>query len=300
MREPARVKASTSLYSLVDGIPFQLPVESHHSPALMTAFSVDARQAARLLPGKELHLVTLPGGRAILMVTVIDYTSTNIGRYIEFSIALAVTKGLRAAPPVLPLVFPQRFNMGQYVYDLPVSSRISVKGGKGIWGMPKHQASLDFQIGDRTVSSQYDLDGELAMRVTMRKPRWTAIPLRMGAVNFCAFRGLLWKSTIYFHGQVGVSLMSRRGAELIIGDHPRVAPLKELDIKPRSLFTLYFPSSAGVLDDHFEGWFLGYDRPPPEPPEGMESVVGLDLSEAWPPAPVADGRRPLGEGGTDA
>ena len=300
MREPARVKASTSLYSLVDGIPFQLPVESHHSPALMAGFSVDAGQAAGLLPGKELHLVTLPNGRAVLMVTVIDYTSTNIGRYIEFSIALAVTKGLRAAPPVLPLVFPQRFNMGQYVYDLPVSSRISVKGGKGIWGMPKHQASLDFQIGDRTVSSQYDLDGVLALRVTIRKPRWTGIPLRTGAVNFCEFRGLLWKSTIYFHGQVGVSLMSRRGAELIIGDHPRVAPLKELDIKPRSLFTVYFPSSAGVLDDHFEGWFLGYDSPPPEPPEGMESVVGLDLSEAWPPPPVADGRRPLGEGGTDA
>jgi hypothetical protein len=37
---------------------------------------------------------------------------------------------------------------GQYIPDLPVSSEISVKGGKGIWGMPKHKSNLDFKITD--------------------------------------------------------------------------------------------------------------------------------------------------------
>ena len=39
-----------------------------------------------------------------------------------------------------------KYGTGQYVFDLPVCSEISVKGGKGIWGMPKHQANLDFII----------------------------------------------------------------------------------------------------------------------------------------------------------
>ena len=40
-----------------------------------------------------------------------------------------------------------------------------MKGGKGIWGMPKHQANLDFRVDDRTMSSQYDLDGQLCLRI---------------------------------------------------------------------------------------------------------------------------------------
>src|SRR5262249_27473934 len=158
--------------------PFQLPVASHHSPALMAAFTIDAAKAARLLPGNELHPLRLPRGRGVLLITVVDYTATNIGKYVEFSIAIGVTHGPRPAPALLPLLFQKHFDLGQYVYDLPVSSEISVKGGKGIWGMPKHQANLDFRIGRRTVSSQYDLDGELALRITIRKPRWTRLPVR--------------------------------------------------------------------------------------------------------------------------
>jgi hypothetical protein len=293
LRIPARIDDETGRYSLVDGIPFQLPVASHHSPALMALFTIDATAAAELLPGKELYPLHLPGGRGVLMITVIDYTSTNIGKYIEFSVAVVVTHGLRPAPTLLPLLFPHHYDLGQYVFDLPVSSEISVKGGKGIWGMPKHQANLDFQIGPGTVSSQYDLDGELAMRITIRRPSWTGIPLRMGSSNFCEFRGMLFKSSIYFHGEIGLSLLSQRGANLLIGRHPRVAPLKKLGVSSRPLATCFFPASAGVLDDHYEGWFLSFADPPANPFEGLETVVDLGLSQAWLPPPTADGRRPL-------
>jgi len=292
MGVPPRIDDETGRYSLVDGIPFELPVASHHSPALMAVFTIDAQAAASLLPGQELHPLRLPGGRGALVITVIDYTSTNIGKYIEFSIAIGVTHGRRPAPPLLPLLLQQHYDMGQFVYDLPVSTEISVKGGKGIWGMPKHQATLDFQIGPKTVSSQYDLDGQLAMRITIRKPRWTGLPLRMGSSNFCAFRGMLWKSSLYFHGQIGASVLSKGAAELLIGDHPRTAPLKQLDIGAHPLLTAYFPASAGILDDHLEGWFLANDEPPVQRPEGLETVADLGLSETWLTPPTADGRRP--------
>ena len=44
-----------------------------------------------------------------------------------------------------------------------MSTEVSVKGGKGIWGMPKHQASLDFVVNDDAVSSHYDVDGQLVL-----------------------------------------------------------------------------------------------------------------------------------------
>jgi hypothetical protein len=46
-----------------------------------------------------------------------------------------------------------------------------------------------------------------------------------------------------------------------------------------------------VLDDHVEGWFLGFGDPPQTQPEGLASVAGLGLSQAWLPPPACDGRQ---------
>lgn len=136
---------------------------------------------------------------------------------------------------------------------MPVSSEVSVKGGKGSWGMPKHQANLDFHVTDDRVTSQYD--GMLALRIEIDRPKHGWVPLRMSAVSYAQFRGLLIESYMHAKGRMGVSPFYRR-ARLDIGDHPRVQPLKQLEISPRPIFTAFFPSGTGILDDHFEGWFL--------------------------------------------
>jgi len=285
---PTRLEAQRGRFALVDGIPFNLPVSTQKSPALMAAFGIDADKAKALLPGNELHPFRL-WNKGLLVITVIDYRVTTIGKYIEFSIAIACTHGKRSAPRLLPGVFMKTFGTGQYVYDLPVSTEISVKGGKGIWGMPKHRASLDFLDGEDWVSSQYDLDGQLAMRIDVKRPARTGIPISMSATNYCRFRGMLMASYIHLDTRFGVSLFKRDSARLTIGDHPRLRPLKELEIDRHPVFTAYFPSIQGALDDHFDCWFLSYDTPPKSYGEGMESVVNLGLSQEWPAPPRRDG-----------
>ncbi len=285
MRVPKRVRRQSGRHALVDGIPFALPVNSERSPALMAAFPIDADRAARLLPGDEVHPLRISRGRGLLVITVIDYRVTDIGRYIEFSIAIACTHGERPGPPLLPALLSRRYGTGQFVFDLPVSTEVSVKGGKGIWGMPKHQANLDFVISDHAVSSQYDLDGRLAMRIELKRPLVDTIPIAAAGVNYCQFRGMLMKSYIYFRGRAGLRLPFTRAAKLTIGDHPRLAPLKELDIGKRPLLAAYMPETSGTLDDHFEGWFLSYAEPPTAAPEGLESVVGLGQGQEWLPPP---------------
>jgi Acetoacetate decarboxylase (ADC) len=283
---PLRQRRLAGRHGLVDGIPFEMPVNSSDSPALMAAFGIDATAAARLLPGEEIHPLRIPGGRSVLLVTVIDYRHTDIGRYIEFSIAIACTRGPRPVPPFVGTVFRRLCGTGQFVVDLPVSTEVSVKGGKGIWGMPKHQANLDFEITDDTVSSTYDLDGRFCAKIEIDRPRaLRGLPLRAGAVNYCAFRGLLMKSSIYVSARADVALGRRAGARFLLGDHPRMDPLRTLDISSRPLFTMYLPDSDGVLDDHFEGWMLTSPEPPREVPDGLETVVDLSRSEAWLPPP---------------
>ena len=284
MAIPARLRNQAGRYALVDGIPFQLPVSSQQSPALMAVFPINAEKAKALMPGHEIHPLRL-GKKTFLVITVINYRITVIGKYIEFSIAIACTHGPKPAPMILPLLFLKRYGTGQFVYDLPVSTEISVKGGKGIWGMPKHQASLNFLVDDRAVSSQYDLDGQLAMKIEIDRPKDSPFPIAMGGVNYCQFRGLLMKSYVYFKGTPGFHLFKKGSAKLTIGNHPRLQPLKGLEISPDPIFTAYFPKTSGVLDDHFECWFVSQEQPPKQQPEGLESVVDLGLSEEWPPPP---------------
>jgi len=281
MGVPRRIKRYEGRHALVDGIPYVMPVSCVDSPALFAAFQINADKAKEILPGNELHPFRLWNGKAILLITVINYLETNIGKYIEYSIAIACTKGEKAAPRMLPGLFMKHYGTGQYVIDLPVSSEVSVKGGKGIWGMPKHKANLDFEITDKTVSSQYEKDGQFAMRIEIDRPPKEWLKFNVGAVNYCQFRNMLMASFIYFKGKAGLKLFSKANARLYIGDHPNMAPLKELEINNDALFTMFIPKANGILDDHFESWFLTSDEAFETMPEGMESVVDLGLSEEW-------------------
>ena len=281
-----RLKRHAGRHALVDGLRFHLPVNSEKTPALMAAFSINADRAAELLPGNEVHPYRF-WNRGILLITVVDYRITDIGKYIEFSIAIVCTHGRRRAPRLIPALFRKWFGTGQYVLDLPVSTEISVKGGKGIWGMPKHQANLNFVIGEDVVSSQYDKDGKLAMKIEIDRPGKAWLPVRLAAPNYCQFRGMLVKSNIYFRGKLGFKLMKKGSARLTLGSHPRMDVLRGLEIDPNPLSTAFLPETRGLLDDYFESWFLTFADPPEDIPEGLESVIDLGQGEEWLPEPGA-------------
>lgn len=282
-----RIKRLTGRYARVDGISYQLPINSKNSPALMSLYSIDAEKAKAILVSDELHPLRLLNGRGVLVFTIIDYRETDIGKYIEYSIAIACTQGTKPAPRLLPALLMKTFQTGQCVIDLPVSTEISVKGGRGIWGMPKHQQSLNFIVKDDIVSAQYDLDGELAVKVVIPKPTSYWVPLNIGAINYCAFRGMLMKSYIYFKTKLGFTLGRRneQEAKLIVGNHPRVRWLKEIDVADSPFMTAFLPNFEGILDDHLECWFLSSATPIEGVPEGLEMTHPLGYGEEWPPSP---------------
>jgi hypothetical protein len=283
---PKRIKEYAGRFSLVDGIPFKLPVAATNSPALMAVFPINSEKAKAFLP-KGVHPFRL-WNTGLLIVTVIDYRETPIGKYVEYSIAIACTHGEKPAPRLLPALFMNFFKTGQYVVDLPVSSEISVKGGKGIWGMPKHQGHLNFKISEDKVSSQYDLDGKLVAYVEIEPAKKAWIPAKMRASNYCSFRGMLMKSDILLDTKCGVRLFKNAKARFVIGDHPRLQAMKDLEIGD-AIATIFLPSITGTLDDHIESWFLDFDQLPEKAPEGFESVINLGLSEEWlspPDAPI--------------
>ena len=68
---------------------------------MIAAFPIDWDKARALIPPGDVHPFRL-WNRGLLVVTVIDYRQTDIGAYIEYSLAIACTKGAKPAPRLLP------------------------------------------------------------------------------------------------------------------------------------------------------------------------------------------------------
>ena len=233
-----------------------------------------------------------PAAAGSSMVTVVDYEITDIGTYVEYR-SPSRAPGPRPAPPLLPRHLQRPLRRRPVRLDLPVSSEISVKGGKGIWGMPKHQANLDFRHHDRTVSSQYDVDGLLCLRIEIDRPpaaasRWTSAPS-----TSAQFRGMVMRSSIYFRAPPSVA----RGPAGIGAAAPRRRPAGShrcaTSTSTAAVLHRRLPTTHGVLDDHFECWFLMHESAPAgltARPEGLESVAELDNDTTWLEPPIAAGR----------
>lgn len=285
---PRRQRRIEGRYGLVDGIGYQMPIDSWEASAVVAVFPCDWEAARAILPEGDVHPFRL-WRRGLVVATVIDYRQTDIGSYIEYSLAIACTKGAKPAPRLLPAVLMGRYGTGQYVVDLPVSTEVSVKGGKGIWGMPKHKAPLDYCEGKKWVSAQYDLDGRMVTRLDVRRPARTILPVNMGSINYCTFRGMIYRSFIYFRGKAGVGLGRRGGARLVLGDHPKADWLRTLGMAADPLFTAYLPSVKGLLDDYFDCWFVTPAKRPEGPiGEGLETTYPLGYSQDWLPPPARD------------
>lgn len=288
MGAPGRQKRIEGRFALVDGIEYRMPIDSWEASAMIAVFPCDYEAARRLFPDGDVHPFKL-WSKALLVATVIDYRQTDIGSYIEYSLAIACTKGSKPAPRLLPGLLITWFGTGQYVIDLPVSSEVSVKGGKGIWGMPKHKGALDYREGRKWLSAQYDLDGRMVTRLDIRRPRRTWLPIDMGARNYCMFRGMIYRSFIYFRGKAGIGLLGRGGGRLVLGEHPRADWLRTLNFSADPLVTAYLPAVNGLLDDYFECWFV---TPPTRPDgpigEGLETTYPLGYSQDWLPPPARD------------
>ncbi len=107
----------------VDGIPFTMPVQGTKIQALFAIFPCDYDAACKLIPGNEIHPVR-SGGKAMLVVSVVNYIETSIGKYIEYSIALACTHTVRPVPGLFSVLLMGPCETGQFVVDLPVSTEI--------------------------------------------------------------------------------------------------------------------------------------------------------------------------------
>jgi hypothetical protein len=128
----------------------------------------------------------------------------------------------------------------------------------------------------------------MVTRLDVKRPARIWLPFQTGAANYCMFRGMIYRSFIYFRGKLGFSL-ARGSARFVLGDHPRADALRALGIGADPVAALYIPSVKGLLDDYFDCWFVTVPTLPKEAlSEGLETTYPLGYGQDRLPPPRRD------------
>ena len=236
----------------------------HHAGQLRANARADGgvpgrRRRARPAAARRRAAPGAPARRpGLLVVTVVNYEITDIGKYVEYSLAIACTFGPRPAPPLLPGLLRGHYGTGP-VRGRPAGQQRGL--GQGRQGHLGHaqapgQPRLHDHATTRCPASTTSTASSAAASRSTGRPR-PRCRCDVGAANYCVFRGMVMQSSIYFQGAADIALGSRaRAAAATSATHRRSPPLRDLDIDPDPSSPRSCRRTRGVLDDHFECWFL--------------------------------------------
>ena len=193
-----------------DGTPWSTgsrsccPSNSARTPALMAAFPVDGERCGTAAARRRAPPGAAARRRGLLVVTVVNYVMTDIGRYVEYSLAIACTFGAPAGTPAAARPAARALRHRAVRRGPPGQQRGLGEGRQGDLG--DAEAPGEPRLQHRTGGQQPVRGRRHARRPDRDRPTpGTALPLDIGAVNYCIFRGLVMRSSIYFRGAADIA-----------------------------------------------------------------------------------------------
>jgi len=184
---PRRLSRESNHFALVDGIPFTLPVRSQRMQALMAAFRSIPTRRRRSSPTAACEQ-RASGRKALLVITVVNYEETVIGKYIEYSVALGLRPPRSNPPPLLPFLLQGHYPVRAIRLRPAGQYRDLRQGREGDLGDAESTSDLDFQVGDKTSRASTTSTVSSPRTGDVGPPR-ADVPLAVGAGELCQFRG---------------------------------------------------------------------------------------------------------------
>ena len=224
---------------------FLLPITFHHADVFTAAFTISTRKLLKLLPTKQFTpMQTLPG-RAVMMVSAMDYSESNLGAHGEASIAFPVMLNTISIP-ILSALFELRWpGSGLYVYYLTVTTETVCAARKEIWKYPCSVAEMDFTDRPGIHRVEVKEDGEKVFTFTVRKTGKRQVDTTDWRTYSIKGDEIL-DTTIYIYGKRRVARLAHT-AELELGSHPVCDVIRELEPSAAPVMSSYYLSINAVL-----------------------------------------------------
>jgi hypothetical protein len=150
--------------------PFQTSLGVINLPILYPDFSyafflfwVDWEKAAAKLAPTVFAPCRFINARAGVLLNIFQYRQSDIGSYNEVGLSILCHPRDQKNPNfIIPQLFmnTDRWTMGAYVVDLPVTTEIAYVGGREVWSYPKFVTNIVADLKDRRFRGVVD-DPEL-------------------------------------------------------------------------------------------------------------------------------------------
>ena len=219
---------------VIAGAVLSMPVRIRKAVQHAAMFSVDAEAAQRLIDYSGLRVCRYLPGRALVVLTVMDYIDGDLGRYHEYATNVMVDPpGVDHAPGSWS---PRGLrSAGAFCHHMPVDQPFTLEAGITIWGYPKVMA--DFTIRDgRQFGFDLSIDGRdvLGMEFEPGLPIPSSFTSAEQVRPTYSYRDGVVRET---EGAMRLSGVRYRpgGARLRLSDHPYANDLASLGLPKRAL-----------------------------------------------------------------
>ena len=235
----------------VDGHEFWLPMVIHRMDGFSSLHGASMAAARELLPSDALHPVSLPDGRAAVMISAFRYWEITDSRpeptepaeapYAEVAATILAT--LEPRPPLvsLGLMAAGLAPLAGYVPHMAVTHRLARDGGRQLWGVPKFIADADFyeDLSTREVTLS---EGDRPILTLSVRPAGRARLNTQPSVLYCVRGDDLVEIRMPAVIESRVTLGPGHGRlQLGDADHPVVSTLRRLDIAPEPVVVVDAP-----------------------------------------------------------
>jgi acetoacetate decarboxylase len=231
----------------VDGVTrlVEVPQRYYEWSFMMAHFPAPTRHVRHLLPDDRLTAVELAPGIAVISLAAFEYrTMATLAPYNEFAIMVPVRYEPDWNIPLLPLLWPDHYEVGFWVHHLPVTTEEARDVGIGVWGLPKVVADIEFRDIGWTRQCELSEDGEHAVTLSVSTGE-----TRLAARRFYAYSvldGELLKALVDTRGHY-YDWYLPGGASFALGRHPVADELRELEVQNIAIAGLYAFSAKSRL-----------------------------------------------------
>jgi hypothetical protein len=220
----------TASQHTIAGRVITMPVQIRKAEQHMAMFSVDADAAQRLIDYSGLRVCRYLPGRALVVVTFMNYIDGDLEKYYEFNTSFMVN------PPGLEHSGPRALqSAGVFTHHMPVDQPFTLEAGTKIWGYPKVLA--DFTVRDgRQFGFDCSVDGQLVVGMEFRRGLPFRLTPRVQSQRSYSLRDGVACETAFEYTTDGVRTRLG-GVRMWLGDHPYAKELASLGLPKRAMLS---------------------------------------------------------------
>lgn len=207
---------SVDFWGEIDGRSIYFPVVVDDMNQLTLTYSVPLAAAQALLPGDGFDLVETEPGKAMFVMSIVDYVVNPWGDYNEVNLGFIVTA--REQPEV----------GGAFVYRMPVNEEFTCKAGNQVMGLPKTVEDLTFAYGSDQVTVELTMSGRPTLELTFPDRPAEMEPTETETLTFSYLGG--GPTAIPLRIEVGGAVIDPTDIHLQLGDSVVADELRSLGL----------------------------------------------------------------------